>query len=668
MKVLFCFIFSAETWTYLQWRWRQEGWRSVSVIWDWGFLLLKMLRHKAPRSSKRFADLPLAPVMADPTFTHYFFRPENVVPLATTIKGQFPKEVGDVLQKAEYLINQGKIFLPTKIAINFRLHGWRPPIEDREHFFALHRWSFGVGLAKAWAFSGNERLAQHFESMLQSWIDSAPSDARDAAWESYSVSERMVHWCFCITLLWNVPRFREQTYPVLARQLRLHADWLAGHLETEKIHNHLINNGRALYTVGLFLNMPEHRSLGWSLLERELDRQVLPDGFLREQSVPYHLLLTRTFIECHLLASLAKEKMSPTFTDRVRKMVDVAAAFVRPDGSCPLIGDVSPDIELNVLAGTIAAGQVDFHMPQSVPMTEQGSWLVGGAAKFISPVETRTVFLPDAGYVIHRTDDLHLVFHTDPRAEIVRHGHADALGICLWRHGREILRDSGNFSYRFDPWWTYFHGPAGHTGISLAGLPCYPLTDFLAPWYAEDYRRASAGLAKPREVSPWTCVSGWHSGYSRLGSRLIVRRRLILGPEYLWVTDWMEGQNRQRFEARWNLPSKEDSELSMVWLLDGRPIDVQWHKGQRTPTLEGWHSAAYGLKEASSTACFSGFHAKDITRLDLLLGWEKPAPHKLIFAERNEETIESPAWADVFDVPPDGSRFGARRREAEARL
>src|SRR4029077_7373172 len=115
--------------------------------------------------------------------------------------------------------------------------------------------------------------------------------------------------------------------------------------------------------------------------------------------------------------------------------------FLRPDGSCPLIGDVSPDIDLTALVGAVAAGQIRFQLPLSAPLNEYGVWLAGSAKK-IDRSESDSVFLPHAGYVIQRTSDVHLVFHADPRAEVMRHGHADALGVCLWQGNREILRDA----------------------------------------------------------------------------------------------------------------------------------------------------------------------------------------------------------------------------------
>src|SRR5207237_1502008 len=141
-------------------------------------------------------------------------------------------------------------------------------------------------------YTGNESYAQCVVRLLEHWNEHNPANHSSPVWESYSVSERITNWIFAYHLLKGSATFQKRGLMLLLRLLSEHALYLSENLELKESHNHLINNGRALYEFGLLFpelkSASSFKAVGWEILTREMKRQFLPDGMLGEQSVHYH--------------------------------------------------------------------------------------------------------------------------------------------------------------------------------------------------------------------------------------------------------------------------------------------------------------------------------------------------------------------------------------------
>src|SRR5439155_17273021 len=82
------------------------------------------------------------------------------------------------------------------------------------------------------------------------WIRSGPRDRRHVAWQSYNVSERMVHWLLLLLVAETQAPLAAPEAATIRESILCQADHLLGHLEyhgPDRTNNHLLNNGRALY-------------------------------------------------------------------------------------------------------------------------------------------------------------------------------------------------------------------------------------------------------------------------------------------------------------------------------------------------------------------------------------------------------------------------------------
>jgi hypothetical protein len=525
-------------------------------------------------------------------------------------------EAGTVAPSPVHLFNLITANTALVPEINFDQPNWNVSTGDHEDFLRLHRWTYGPALA---------RDSDLWLKLWSNWVQNNPPSAEAPQWESYSVAERIVNWCISLSLLRNAP------IPLIRESLIQHARWLSSHLESREPHNHLINNARALF---MFAAMWGHHALedaAWNVLERELERQVLCDGMLGEQSVHYHLLLTRTYFEVVLIAGSIGRKIAPDFQARVQKMVSVASEFLREDGTIPCVGDVSPDCSTAYLAGVIGAAAKHFGIP--------------------SPTGN---YFSESGFWILRKDGLHLVAHADPRGEVIRHGHDDALGVVLWVDGNEILADSGNPTYAPGPMLDYFRAAVAHNTVSIDGFPISPANERLKLFLRKDYFRRPVEMRQPRTDRFWSWTRIVHKGFTRLKHPVVVSRLITATPEYVWISDRLEGAGHHECEARWHFGLTDISQISDArWRLsceNRRQFDAIWlHDGHPSSAriIQEWRSSEYGRKQRSVGAAVSiGFHST--CRMDFLI-WLGKMELKSFTLDQQDVLISSAEWTDRLE-------------------
>lgn len=548
-----------------------------------------------------------------------------------------PKEVRTICDDAE-AIREGwvPLFDGTR-QYDLAKHGWDDCLDDPEMLFYLNRWYHGVTLAKAWAYTGRSVHASTFADLLAQWLAAHPCDTSSLVWESYSVSERIVNWLFADGLFAAVGERLESVQDRLDAALAEHAEYLLEHLEDRYVHNHLINNARALFEYGLLRpDLPEASSCltrGWEILTCEL-RQFHEDGMLGEQSTHYHLLLTRRYAEVVLLARINGHDMPDEVWRRVRQMFEVANSFVRPDGSLAMFGDVSPDISPRGLTGFLAVGSAHFDVPSSVPPNEAAVWWLGRRGlEAWRPQAPRcgVLLLRQSGYAVARTPDLHLVMVCDPRARVVRHGHLDVLSIDLWTPAGQVLVDPGSSTFQGDAFTRYFRGPLAHSTILVDGLPPYVLGTTLRSLLPSDYCSAEAGLLEWAEDAGRIMVRAFHDGYRRLPDPVRIERTVLLeGNRTVRIVDRIEAAEEHRFQVLFQLGANEAVERTgrvvTIRAPSGTPLArVEFHTpGDATLTVHvgeadlvvlGWFSSGYGSRHPATTLEWS-FRARGPVSLE----------------------------------------------------
>lgn len=551
----------------------------------------------------------------------YLWGKDDVAALKRIALETLAPEVDGLRLKAEK-IQRGLFPLVSDIEFDLTAKpNWRGPFDDNEQLFFLNRWYHGVTLAKAYFYTSDERCADCFVDLLQHWNQQNPVDRASPVWESYSVTERINNWIFAYHLLQPSPTFKKRGLLLLLTLLFQHAVYLSENLEVRESHNHLINNGRALYAFGLLFPELEHAATfeeaGWQILTREMKRQFSPDGMLGEQSVHYHLLLMRTYLEVTLLAQRNGRPLDPEYLARLERMFLCANAFTRSDGSIPLIGDFSPDADLRSMVGLLGAGATQFGFDVNRHFSEYGLWYSrpGKTEKMAGSIPASLICLNKSGYAIVRTPELHLTLNCDPRAKIIRHGHADVLGLNLWWRGQDLLIDGGNYSYGKRDWDEYFRGPYSHNTVAVDGLTPYVLPGYQQVLLSPDYSEAEAGIVACREEGPGFYLEAYHTGYKRLADPVAVRRQVwIAVNNWILIRDTVSGDGERTVEVIYNigscgfengvLSSATGEKLAFMDVRSDSDFQIKQFRGQSGRRLRGWRSSSYGVKETATTIIY----------------------------------------------------------------
>src|SRR5262249_56714130 len=127
----------------------------------------------------------------------------------------------------------------------------------------------------------------------------------------------------------------------------------------------------------------------------ELFKQTSEDGVDYEKSTAYHRLVLELFLTSGLLLESHGDRPPKAWLARLEKMFEFVEAYVKPDGSIPLVGDaddgrvqklgVQPinDHRYLLSVGAVVFDRADFKR-SAVRFWDEAFWLLGprGAASF----------------------------------------------------------------------------------------------------------------------------------------------------------------------------------------------------------------------------------------------------------------------------------------------
>lgn len=419
--------------------------------------------------------LPLAPEMA----TALDFAPIDAASPDTSIDLPLPG-LTITLNPGEESSLFARTFEDTEVLLATHRFAWLPLLEDRAD--------------PAWV-----------EAIWNVWQARYGTPDNSWAWHPYTAAERAIN-ILHYAQRYGLPGAPDQT----ARCLACHAPVIAERLEFFGDHhtsNHLANNGRGLFLLGLWLDMPKAADIGGRILIEEAKRIFRPSGMLREGSSHYHLLLARNYDETAREAEAHGRQEAPALRDVADRAKAAAAMLILP-GGLPLIGDVSPDRPpINLLE--------DFTAPITMPPDSliKDGWL-------------RHDYGPWSG-----------LWHLPPEGwrYMPGHGHEDAGGFEIHFGDMPLFIDPGRGSYGksgdFD-----LSGKA-HNTLLIDGQNPYPPN---RPYYDDAFRHRICGDS-PELSSADQGVRVIHQGFSRLGGVGAVSRHWQIEERSLTISDSVKG-------------------------------------------------------------------------------------------------------------------------------
>lgn len=441
---------------------------------------------------------------------------------------------------------------------------------DVKFVWEVNRHQFFVTLARAFAYSGDERYAEACVAMARSWRSANPVGVGVNWASNLEVAVRSLAWVWTIQLLLGSRALTDDELRPWLESLANHREHLAQHLSTfTDPTNHLIGEVAALAVVTTWLpELPrsaELRDTALAALDRELVRQVADHGWDREQSCSYQRFVLDFALQVIAIGDANHADVPAGIRQRARAMVAAVGTLLSADLRAPRIGD-SDDAralpffreDLWDFSELLAVGAAVLDAPELSPRPassyESALWLGGERAlraRATPPSAARSEMLGD-DYAILRprraASSDRLVFDCGPLGYLphASHGHGDLLSVLVDVAGEEVLVDPSSFAYydergRRDA----YRATRAHNTVEIGGRD---QADAFDPFKWLNIPRN--GITT-RELGPaFDYVEAWHDGYCRL--RPAVRhRRGVLGLDGGWViVDWLEGRGTQRI-ARW---------------------------------------------------------------------------------------------------------------------
>jgi hypothetical protein len=349
-----------------------------------------------------------------------------------------------------------------------------PAYGDHKIIWETNRHQYWLTLGAAWWLTGDSRYRATFVAHLESWLQANPP-LIGVNWASMlELAFRSMSWTWAVELFAAGGEHDDTPWLVdlllsLDRQLTHIGQNLSRYFSP---NTHLLGEALALYAVSAaFPELRRSRARmddGRTVLLREIDRQVRPDGGHAELSAHYHRYTTDFYLLALMVARSTGDGAATAFEGVSRALAAYLRTIADDRGRLPLIGDddggqmfrfESPmPSDASSTLGIAATLLADASLAVGRP-TEEEYWILGrppdGAQRNLArgvPAPWSSRVMRDSGYFVSRTaDGGHLVFEAGPHGFLNGgHAHADALSIVLNVSGKPLFVDPGTGSYTMD--------------------------------------------------------------------------------------------------------------------------------------------------------------------------------------------------------------------------
>ncbi|MBS1886867.1 MAG: alginate lyase family protein [Actinobacteria bacterium] len=446
-------------------------------------------------------------------------------------------------------------------------------------------------LAAAYRASGERAYLDELGAQLTSWIEANPVEFGVNWICTMDVAIRAANWVAALVIA--APEAAAEPWAErVAGSLLLHGRFIRAHPEWAPVRsNHYLSDVVGLLVVSaLFAAGAEGaawRDWAGAELLAEMEHEVRADGCGHEASIPYHRLVTELFLCGTQVLQASGRPLPASYTSRLDLMLDFVAAYTRPDGLAPQLGDNDDGRFLPLDDYGRADPRSHLHLFRQ-------------AGRAVPPPPPSTAF-PDGGYYVLRAAGIYLLIRCGDTGLGGEGGHAhnDQLSFELCHRGEPLIEDPGAFRYAPDARLrklfrsTGFHAalsPDGEEQNPLPEPPRFPLGD-----------RTHAEALEWRPDDPRPSFVGRHHGFEHLPEPLECRRRFELDPAAarLTIVDRVAGPGSHRLEWAFPLAPSEgivtgagrtEVDFAATRLVIEAP-------GVEFEAFEGLYSPHYGAKE-----------------------------------------------------------------------
>ncbi len=405
------------------------------------------------------------------------------------------------------------------------------PGDDPEWVFAFNRLKHFISLGQAYHLNGNKAYVSAFVKQCKRWIETMrETEKNEKAWRTIETGIRLDTLSRAYLLFRGCEEFKE-IEALFIKSIEEHASSI---IKRSWNSYHLMSNWGVLSNHGLYMASVVFDRKDWEKealyrLSKELENEVYDDGVQWEQSPMYHNEVLRDYLDIVYFSKFGTIPLEPWFVEKVHKMSLANLAWIKPNGTEPMMGD-SDDIDMRDLITESALIFNDSSL-KAIGYEEldfETSFIMGidgvNAYKKLPAVPAKKLgyHLLESGNCIDRTswssDADYLRFHCGTLG--AGHGHADQTHFSFVRKGKDFLVDAGRFTYVKGPNRFMFKNNYAHNVAVVDKHSLYPEKD---SWECFSLDRAVNTRSSFKDN--YTVFEGGHLGYYRDG--VFANRRVI---------------------------------------------------------------------------------------------------------------------------------------------
>lgn len=499
------------------------------------------------------------------------------------------------------------------------------PGVDMEFTWQFNRHRFLINLGQQYAMTGDRRYADKIVALMSDWIDNvklADDTGRNKAWRSLEVGLRGATWLHALRYLKDCPSADAAFWAKVEGSLREHLDYLDKYYAP---HNRLSNWGviqmHGMFGIACYLGERDHSSgmqkVAFDRLCEHQELQILRDGVHWEQSPMYHTEVLNCFLDTMIFAREYGVELPQSYLDNIHRMARVLMYWAKPNGYQPNMGD-SDNTHLGDILSRCALLFNDGEMKYVAGefLDYETAWIFGvkGIEEYNKIVAVQpnftNVFLEDSGNYILREDwsDTANYLHFNNEYTGAGHAHMDKLHFDLCVGGKDILTDSGRYTYVPSPIRKSFKSAKSHNTIAINHREFMRLGAGM--WgYTHKAKAIKHNAVDTDEVS---LIGGSHLGYlSFLGGGVITRKILWIKPNIYLLIDSCDIKGINSVQRYFNFAPdvKLDVKADSIVATNGNAsATLHFVDGKKFKVIKSEYSHQYNAKQPSLTAKESGIH------------------------------------------------------------
>lgn len=459
--------------------------------------------------------------------------------------------------------------------------------EDPEDYLFLNRW--GNLINDVLTMKNNVNSAQELPTYIKKWLNEPPQK-NDLAWETYSTCERVANLLTWISFI-PIDKRSEVVPTTIPEFLQVSIEWIFAHLEfyAKQTGNHILNNARALIMGGAVVKNETAMQTGILILQQMLPILIQPDGFLRERSSHYQLIVLTWLLDAFTFAQNSKTFSATEIAflqDTIKRMCNAASIFCDHLGYLQAyIGDISPDMTPLNTARRLKICYPDYWpLPSKINQSINDDW-------HLLVCERNKVLLncPRGQY---------------PK-QFPSHAHGDITSFVWVFNDTPILIDTGRSRYTKDPISSLQKSAVGHNVALVNNLA--PLCESFVlngNWWPLPYAAASITVETNKNA-----ITIEHNGFKRATPVKKHTRKIDLFADAIQVCDHFTGAGQVYITLLWQLhPAFTLFNNDTLTVSNGDLfLTIDHSQMLSSPEIElfhsnpkiGWYSSQYGVSKAN---------------------------------------------------------------------